>query len=202
MNLNSNCKSAWWDGQYEFMVTHGLLPFHRLLDLGCGPLGGGMRLIEYLDPSKYFGIDASMYLNWNLHVLQRANDLFVMKHPIVIQSALFEVEKFGARFDYAMAFSLLTHLNLNEIIMMLVKVRPFLDGSLYATIFELGEDEDLLCVKARALGPTQLWKDSYHYRVSQVQWAARQAGMEAFLLGRWISEAAVQQQMVEFRVVR
>src|SRR3979409_2149502 len=45
--------------QFQFLRTHGLEPQHRLLDIGCGSLRGGVRFVSYLDPGNYFGIDIS-----------------------------------------------------------------------------------------------------------------------------------------------
>jgi ubiquinone/menaquinone biosynthesis C-methylase UbiE len=45
--------------QFDYLVGHGLLPEHRMLDIGCGNLRGGWRFIDYLDPGNYYGIDIS-----------------------------------------------------------------------------------------------------------------------------------------------
>ena len=41
--------------QFDFMCARGLLPEHRLLDLGCGALRGGVHFARYLQPGKYYG---------------------------------------------------------------------------------------------------------------------------------------------------
>jgi SAM-dependent methyltransferase len=45
--------------QYQFNVleANGLKPGHSLLDLGCGPLQGGVAFIRYLNESRYTGVD-------------------------------------------------------------------------------------------------------------------------------------------------
>lgn len=52
---------GYWDElqAYQFrVVTHlGLLPHHSLLDIGCGPLQGGIAFIRYLEPGRYIGVD-------------------------------------------------------------------------------------------------------------------------------------------------
>ncbi|QUX30208.1 class I SAM-dependent methyltransferase [Nocardiopsis akebiae] len=45
--------------QFDYLVEHGLRPEHRMLDIGCGNLRAGWRLIDYLDPGGYYGIDIS-----------------------------------------------------------------------------------------------------------------------------------------------
>ena len=47
-------KRAW---QIHFLKSQGLKPEHRLLDIGCGTLRGGIPLIDYLDAGHYAGCD-------------------------------------------------------------------------------------------------------------------------------------------------
>src|SRR5271155_3139558 len=43
--------------QFRFLVEHGLRPEHVLLDIACGSLRAGVRLIPYLAEGNYLGID-------------------------------------------------------------------------------------------------------------------------------------------------
>ena len=43
--------------QIDFLRGVGLQPQHRLLDLGCGTLRGGIPLIAHLDPGNYAGVE-------------------------------------------------------------------------------------------------------------------------------------------------
>lgn len=45
------------DFQIAFLRSVGLAPQHRLLDLGCGTLRGGIPLIAYLEPGHYTGLE-------------------------------------------------------------------------------------------------------------------------------------------------
>ncbi len=45
--------------QFDHLVAHGLTPQHDVLEIGCGNLRAGWRLIEYLEPRRYVGIDIS-----------------------------------------------------------------------------------------------------------------------------------------------
>jgi ubiquinone/menaquinone biosynthesis C-methylase UbiE len=45
--------------QFDYLIRHGLKPTDRLLELGCGNLRLGWRLISYLEPGNYFGLDIS-----------------------------------------------------------------------------------------------------------------------------------------------
>jgi SAM-dependent methyltransferase len=46
-------------GQFDYLVKHGLQPQHHLLEIGCGNLRAGWRLIDYLEPGSYYGIEIS-----------------------------------------------------------------------------------------------------------------------------------------------
>lgn len=46
--------------QLNVLKRNGLLPRHRLLDIGCGPLQGGIAFIQYLDPHGYTGLDLDL----------------------------------------------------------------------------------------------------------------------------------------------
>ncbi len=45
--------------QFDYLIDHGLTPQDRVLDIGCGNLRLGWRLIRYLEPGHYYGIDIS-----------------------------------------------------------------------------------------------------------------------------------------------
>jgi hypothetical protein len=48
--------------QFKFLVDHGLRPNHVLLDIACGSLRAGIRLIPYLQSGNYLGIDINSSL--------------------------------------------------------------------------------------------------------------------------------------------
>ncbi|MBA2614534.1 MAG: hypothetical protein H0U90_01940, partial [Actinobacteria bacterium] len=45
------------DLQFEYLKERGLEPEHYLLDVGCGPLRGGIRFIQYLETGHYYGVE-------------------------------------------------------------------------------------------------------------------------------------------------
>jgi cyclopropane fatty-acyl-phospholipid synthase-like methyltransferase len=52
---------GFWDQlqnyQLQAVVQLGLQPEHSLLDIGCGPLQGGIAFIRYLQADRYVGVD-------------------------------------------------------------------------------------------------------------------------------------------------
>ena len=63
-NIAMGCETEeqWLQGglqQIELLLQHGLQPTHRVLDLGCGNLRLGWRLIDYLQAGGYVGTELS-----------------------------------------------------------------------------------------------------------------------------------------------
>lgn len=95
--------------QIDFLTSRGLRPEHRLLDLGCGVLRGGIPLIEYLHVGHYTGIEA------RAHVLEEGRKELVKvglehKRPTLIIASDPAQVQLGARFDFAWAHSVLYHM--------------------------------------------------------------------------------------------
>jgi SAM-dependent methyltransferase len=101
------------DWQMKALRQHGLLPQHRLLDVGCGALRLGHLAIAYLDPGNYCGIDPDgRLLDLGRAVLRR---LGVDRPHSLRQSSAFDFERFGMSFDFAMAQSVFTYLSQAQI---------------------------------------------------------------------------------------
>lgn len=45
--------------QFDYLLSHGLEPSHRMLEIGCGNLRAGHLFIAHLDPGHYYGVDIS-----------------------------------------------------------------------------------------------------------------------------------------------
>src|SRR5436309_1445834 len=55
--------------QFEFIRGRGLQQGHKLLDVGCGSLRGGVHFARYLDAGNYYGTDLNpSYLKAGLEV--------------------------------------------------------------------------------------------------------------------------------------
>ncbi|MEO7199584.1 MAG: class I SAM-dependent methyltransferase, partial [Dokdonella sp.] len=99
---------AMWDDigklQLEFLQAQGLQPQHRLLDVGCGALRGGVHFVRYLQHGHYCGIDANASLiDAARHELHLAG---LQGHGArLLANADFDVAVFGQRFEFAIAVS-------------------------------------------------------------------------------------------------
>jgi SAM-dependent methyltransferase len=95
--------------QFKFLLAHGLAPEHRLLDIGCGTLRGGIPLIEYLHSGHYTGIEARpKVLDEGRKELAEAG--LEHKQPQLIAAADPAAVQLEQRYDFAWAFMVLIHL--------------------------------------------------------------------------------------------
>jgi hypothetical protein len=99
--------------QYQFnaLKSHGLLPHHSLIDIGCGPITVGLALISYLDRGNYFGVDALP--EPLIESYQRiAKHSLVHKNPTLVCSSTFGKRELDhRRFDYIWMSQLSYHLD-------------------------------------------------------------------------------------------
>lgn len=96
--------------QIGFLRGAGLLPGHRLLDLGCGTLRGGIPLIDYLEPGHYAGVEVrGEVLAEGRRELAESG--LVDKRPQLVHCERLDTLDLGRRFDVAWAFAVLIHMD-------------------------------------------------------------------------------------------
>ena len=95
--------------QLEALIRHGLSPWHKLLDIGCGALCGGYWMIHFLRPGHYFGIEPNtfMFEEGVKHLVEPG--LFEEKKPSFLHNDQYDFSGFGTTFDYFHAHSIWTH---------------------------------------------------------------------------------------------
>jgi SAM-dependent methyltransferase len=163
--------------QFDFMRAQGLRPDHKLLDVGCGCLRGGVHFIRYLAPGHYFGLDMNQsLLDAGLQVeLPREGLEGRLPPENLVCDAAFDFGRFPERFDYAVAVSLFTHLPLNTIRVCLERLHEVVvpGGVFFATFFAAPEDAATWRPVQRKLGiVTHADADPYHCRASDLAFAA------------------------------
>ena len=189
-----------WDDigrlQHDFLVKEGLRAHHRLLDVGAGAFRGGVHFVRTLESGGYHAIDRSIDL---LKTGYREEILPAGLGPRLPWENIAAVEDFtppfDARFDFALAVSVFTHLPLPYLVLCLERLRPRMadSGRFYVTVFEGPADRSL----ERPDGiTTHADRDPFHFDRETVLSAAGD-GWRGTWIGDWGHPR--EQQMVVFR---
>lgn len=174
--------------QLEFLQEQGLQPEHYLLDVGCGPLRGGVHFIGYLDAGHYYGVDK------NEKVLETARNLELKRYgvehksPTLIAMENFDFGSLGQTFDYAWAQSVFTHLPLNNIIRAVVSAEQVLKpgGKFLATFYEnMAGKKNLEPIQQSPQVVSYFDEDSFHYDYPTFEWIADGTTLDVEYLGDW-----------------
>src|SRR5690349_16405338 len=107
--------------QFEFLKAEGLLAEHKLLDVGCGAMRGGVHFVNYLNAGNYFGLDINESLI-KAGKLELEHVGLLHKSPNLLVNDKFEASLFKTNFDFAIALSVFTHIFMNHIQRCLIEV--------------------------------------------------------------------------------
>jgi len=95
--------------QFDYLVSHGLKPGMRMLEIGCGNLRAGRLFIEHLDAGDYYGIDISPdILLAAQRTLTEAGLQHKLPHLTLVQDLKLEFLPAGY-FDVVHAHSVFSH---------------------------------------------------------------------------------------------
>jgi SAM-dependent methyltransferase len=95
--------------QFDYLVSHGLKPGMRMLEIGCGNLRAGRLFIDHLDAGDYYGIDISPdILLAAQRTLAEAGLQHKLPHLTLVQDLKLEFLPAGY-FDVVHAHSVFSH---------------------------------------------------------------------------------------------
>ncbi len=101
------------------LLNEKLMPYSKLLDIGCGCLRGGYWLIRFLDEGSYFGIEPNEKM-LNIGKDKLLDELLLeQKRPQFDHNTSFDASVFDTRFDFFLARSIWTHASKSQILNML-----------------------------------------------------------------------------------
>lgn len=87
--------------QFDVLMEQGLKSRHDLLDVGCGCLGVGSMLIEYLDEMNYWGVDPEAWLIQASGIDKRLFHFHAFSD--------FKITRLKKKFNFILAHSIFTH---------------------------------------------------------------------------------------------
>lgn len=174
--------------QFEFLVGQGLRPEHRLLDLGCGCLRGGVHFVRYLSPGHYYGLDLSRsLLDAGLQEIASLGLAEKLPRENLICDAEFDASGFGTQFDYALAQSVFTHLSFNHLRLCLNRLAPHMagGGKFFVTFFEVPDVSPIPDEICHGKITTFAARDPFHYSWRDLEYAAAGSSWKPVYIGAW-----------------
>ena len=177
--------------QLDFMIREGLKPHHKLLDIRCGSLRGGIHYIRYLDVGNYVGMDPHRSLLDAGYEIELACCGLKERMPRenLICTDDFDPPFPDSAFDFAVAQSVFTHATLNTIRKCFERIasKVKVGGAFYATFFEI--PGNVLSSDPFLHDPagitTQGAQDPYHYKFEDLKYAAAERLWTSRYIGGW-----------------
>lgn len=185
--------------QLKFLIEQGLQPEHYFLDVGCGSLRAGVKVIPYLEPGRYFGVDQEQSL-LTAGRMELGEELWQKHQPTLMPMDDFRVGELGQQFDFAVAQSVWSHISLNLIMRCAYNVDKVLvpGGVFFATIFvnPFGRQHTDSIQRVGGTFQTNYDRDPFHYAVDTMAWVAEGTSLEFEYIGEWGHPR--EQQMLKF----
>jgi SAM-dependent methyltransferase len=101
--------------QFDYLRQHGLEPHHRVLEIGCGNLRAGWRIIRYLDQGNYYGLDISQQVLFSAQQVVAERGLqHKLPYLVLVRDQTF-AHLPDATFDVVHAHSVFSHAPLDVI---------------------------------------------------------------------------------------
>tara|TARA_B100001123_G_scaffold335101_1_gene378618 strand:+ start:228 stop:920 length:693 start_codon:yes stop_codon:yes gene_type:complete len=182
--------------QLEFLKAQGLQPYHRLMDIGCGPLRFGCLAVDFLDARNYYGVDISeelLDIGYNNELTDRQRERLPRSH-------LAATDQFDLRYlqdtklDMAIAQSVFTHLPMNHIRHCLKRLAPHMKTGcpLFATFLHCPDHHDVTEPLTQPVSPDKELavtsydiRDPYHYTLEDLEYCTRDTAWRFQMIGDW-----------------
>lgn len=132
--------------QFQAVTRLGLRPHHFFLDIGCGPLQGGISFIRHLEPGRYVGLDQSSLAIKTAHE-EISKHKLTWKNPRLFVSHNFGDGQLGtATFDFIWMSQILYYFDEHKMSQLFEMVRRRLrrNGIMAGDIFGPASDRSFL----------------------------------------------------------
>ncbi|MGH3196682.1 MAG: class I SAM-dependent methyltransferase [Streptosporangiaceae bacterium] len=161
--------------QFDYLVSHGLKPGMRMLEVGCGNLRAGRLFIDHLDAGDYYGIDISPdILLAAQRTLAEAGLQDKLPHLTLVQDLTLEFLPAG-HFDVVHAHSVFSHSPIEVIEECLAHVgRIMKPDGVFDFTFDRTEGAE-----------HQVLREDFYYRTQTLTGLAAKHGLAAQYLADW-----------------
>jgi hypothetical protein len=181
----------WGKVEFDFMVERGLRPEHVLLDIACGALRGGVHFIPYLDPGNYLGVEKERALIRRGLAKELPREVRVQKRPELLVSSEFEFHRLSKQADFALAWSLFTHLNEADLEACLANLRAYVgpDHQFFASYAPGQSDDNAARSHAHA---------AFYYSPEELEAMGERNGWDCYDIGRLERTRVMRQAIMQF----
>ena len=159
----------------DIISEHEITPDKRVLDIGCGCLRLGVRLVDYLDQQNYYGTDISTSLldaGYNIELGKLGLKDKLPRKQLVTEED-FSFKQFDQPFDCAIDSSVFTHLPAEKLAQCLEHLAPKMKtgGKLFATFFICPDDQNYTgpITHAPCNIVTYPSQNPFHFRLNEIQ---------------------------------
>src|SRR5690242_6807569 len=161
--------------QFDYLVSHGLKPGMRMLEIGCGNLRAGRLFIEHLNAGDYYGIDISPdILLAAQRTLAEAGLQHKLPHLTLVQDLKLEFLPAGY-FDVVHAHSVFSHSPVEVIDECLAHVgRVMKPGGFFDFTFDRTEGAE-----------HHVLREDFYYRTETLVALAGRHGLTGQLMNDW-----------------
>jgi hypothetical protein len=121
---------------FRYLLSAGLNPDSKVVEIGCGVLRGGYWLIHFLDPGCYCGIEPHVgRLEMGTSTVLEP-EVLKAKRPRFDTNPHFDTSVFGEKFDFFLAYSIWTHASKPQLQTMLDSfLRDAKEGGVFLTSY-------------------------------------------------------------------
>lgn len=164
--------------QYHFLISRGLQSHHHFLDVACGSLRLGQYLIPMLNTGHYYGLEGEKSLVDAGLEREILFDIAKLKIPKFSYNYDFDLD-FCDGYDFAIAQSLFTHLNIDDITKCFVALsyKANRNSQFFFTFFEGDEKENKMILSH----PHKNW----FYQYKTLEKIAQKHGFTCDYIGDW-----------------
>ncbi|GEB51719.1 MULTISPECIES: class I SAM-dependent methyltransferase [Streptomyces] len=174
--------------QFSYLRSHGLLPVHHLLEIGCGSLSAGWRFVDYLAPGHYHGVDIAPEA---LYAAQRMLAVRGLQDKVPYLSLVDDLrfaQLPAGHFDVAHAHDVFTHAPPQLIVECLAHVRRVLKpGGFFDFTYHRAEERESTGRRRRA-GQADAYdalREHFRYRAGTLIGFAGAQGLLARTMDDW-----------------
>ena len=165
--------------QMQILQGAGMLPHHRLLDIGAGSLRLGCKAVPYLNPGHYWATDASRALMLRGRAVELVEPERLPEDHL-IEDSTFALPGVPPDMDFAIAFGVFTHLPFTALEQALAQMRPRLShlNRLFFTVF-LSPESQVGPLRQPDGVVTHPHRPPYHFNASDIELACVRTGWQA-----------------------